>query len=157
VCARVLQREYAGMSIDTYLIEYYISLGVSRKFAQKPNMLRPEHVLPLCSISTLFRACMSLVNLHASCIVSHHLFTIIYIIRVTNIINIAQTILKSQYRIFNNRQICRQHRGIDAQESGSCCSGGVWEDNGMCSALQVCKCVYGMYGSLVFSVRWGAK
>jgi hypothetical protein len=26
---------------------------------------------------------------------------------VTNIINIAQTILKSQYRIFNNRQISR--------------------------------------------------
>jgi hypothetical protein len=134
------------MSIDTYLIEYYISLGVSRKFARKPNMLRPEHVLPLCPISTLFRACMSLVNLHASCIVSHHLFTIIYRIRVTNFINIAQTILKSQYRIFNNRQICRQHRGIDVQESDSCCSGGVWEDNGMCSALQVCKCVYGLYG-----------
>jgi hypothetical protein len=59
------------MSIDTYLIGYYISLGVWRKFAQKPNMLRPEHVLPLCPISTLFCACMSLVNLHASCIVSH--------------------------------------------------------------------------------------
>jgi hypothetical protein len=71
-------------------------------------MLRPEHVLLLCPISTLFCACMSLVNLHVSCIVSHHLFTIIYRIRVTNIINIAQTILKNQYRIFNNRQICRQ-------------------------------------------------
>ena len=108
MCARVLQREYARMSIVIYLIESYIFLGVWRKFARKPNMLRPEHVLPLCPISTLFRACMSLVNLHASCIVSHHLFTIIYRIRVTNIINIAQTILKSQYRIFNNRQICRQ-------------------------------------------------
>jgi hypothetical protein len=81
---------------------------VWRKFARKPNMLRPKHVLLLCPISTLFRACMSLVNLHASCIVSRHLFTIIYRIRVTNIISIAQTILKSQYRIFNNRQICRQ-------------------------------------------------
>jgi hypothetical protein len=108
VCARALQREYAEMSIDTYLIESYISLGIWRKFARKPNMLRPEHVLPLCPINTLFRACISLVNLHTSCIVSHHLFTIIYRIRVTNIINIAQTILKSQYRIFNNRQICRQ-------------------------------------------------
>jgi hypothetical protein len=96
------------MSIDTYLIGSYISLGVWRKFARKPNMLRPEHVLPLCPINTLFRTYMSLVNLHASCIVSHHLFNIIYIIRVTNIINITQTILKSQYRIFNNSQICRQ-------------------------------------------------
>jgi hypothetical protein len=108
VCARALQREYDGISIDTYLIRSSISLGVWRKFARKPNMLRPEHVLPLCSISTLFRACMSLVNLHVSCIVSHHLFTIIYRICVTDIINIAQTILKSQYRFFNNRQICRQ-------------------------------------------------
>jgi hypothetical protein len=96
------------MSIDTYLIGSYISLGVWRKFARKPNMLRPEYVLPLYPINTLFRACMSLVNLHASCIVSHHLFTIIYRIRVTNIIYIAQTILKSQYIIFNNRQIYRQ-------------------------------------------------
>jgi hypothetical protein len=96
------------MSIDTYLIGSYSFLEVWRKFARKPNMLRPEHVLPLCPISTLFRACMILANLHASCIVSHHLFTIIYRICVTNIINIAQTILKSQYRIFNNRQICRQ-------------------------------------------------
>jgi hypothetical protein len=96
------------MSIDTYLIGSYIFLEVWRKFAQKPNILRPEHVLLLCPISTLFHACMSLVNLHASCIVSHHLFTIIYRIRVTNIINITQTILKSQYRIFNNSQICRQ-------------------------------------------------
>ena len=43
VCVRTLQREYAGMSIDTYLIESYISLEVWRKFARKPNMLRPEH------------------------------------------------------------------------------------------------------------------
>jgi hypothetical protein len=50
-------------------------------------MLRPEHVLPLCPISTLFRTCMSLVNLHVLCIVSHHQFTIIYIICVINIIN----------------------------------------------------------------------
>jgi hypothetical protein len=98
-----LQREYARMSIDTYLIESYIFLEVWRKFARKPNMLRPEHELPLCPINTLFRACMSLTNLHASCIVS-----IIYRIRVTNIINIAQTILKSKYRIFNNWQIYRQ-------------------------------------------------
>jgi hypothetical protein len=69
-------------------------LGVWRKFARKPNMLRPEHLLPLCPISTLFRAYMSLVNLHASYIVSHHLFTIIYRIRVTNIINNTQTIFK---------------------------------------------------------------
>jgi hypothetical protein len=41
-------------------------------------MLRPEHVLTLCPISTLFRACMSLVNLHVLYIVSHHLFTVIY-------------------------------------------------------------------------------
>jgi hypothetical protein len=95
------------MSIDTYLIGSSIFLGVQRKFARKPNMLRPEHVLPLCPISRLSRACMSLVNLHVSCIVFHYLFTIIYRIRVTNIINIAQTILKSQYRIFNNRQISR--------------------------------------------------
>jgi hypothetical protein len=40
-------------------------------------MLRPEHVLLMCPISTLFRACMSLANLHASYIVSHHLFNII--------------------------------------------------------------------------------
>jgi hypothetical protein len=108
MCARTLQREYARMSIDTYLIGSYIFLEVWRKFARKPNILRPKHVLPLCPISTLFRACMSLVNLHASCIVSHHLFTIIYRICVPNIINITQTILKSQYRIFNNSQICRQ-------------------------------------------------
>jgi hypothetical protein len=44
-------------------------------------MLRPEHELPLCPISTLFRAYMSLANLHVSCIVS-----IIYKIRVTNAI-----------------------------------------------------------------------
>jgi hypothetical protein len=91
------------MSIDTYLIESYIFLEVWRKFARKPNMLRPENELPLCPISTLFRACMILANLHVSCIVS-----IIYRICVTNIINISQTILKSQYRIFHNRQICRQ-------------------------------------------------
>jgi hypothetical protein len=41
VCARALQREYAEMSIDTYLIGSYIFLEVWRKFAQKPNMLRP--------------------------------------------------------------------------------------------------------------------
>jgi hypothetical protein len=91
------------MSIGSYSF-----LEVWRKFARKPSMLRPEHVLPLCPISTLFRACMSLANLYASGIVFHHLFTIIYKICVTNIINIAQTILKSQYIIFNNRQICRQ-------------------------------------------------
>jgi hypothetical protein len=96
------------MSIDTYLIGSYSFLEVWIKFARKPNMLRPEHVLPLCPINTLSRACMSLTNLQASCIVFHHLFTIIYRICVTNIINIAQTILKSQYRIFNNSQICRQ-------------------------------------------------
>jgi hypothetical protein len=83
-------------------------LGVWTKFARKPNMLKPEHVLPLCPINTLFCAYMSLVNLHALCLVFHHLFTIIYRICVTNIINIAQTILKSQYIIFNNRQTCRQ-------------------------------------------------
>jgi hypothetical protein len=56
------------MSIDTSdRILYFF--GVWRKFARKPNMLRPEHVFLLCPISTLFRACMSLVNLHASCIV----------------------------------------------------------------------------------------
>jgi hypothetical protein len=103
VCARALQREYTRMIIDTYLIGFYIFLEVWRKFARKPNMLRPEHELPLCPISTLFHACMSLANLHVSCIVS-----IIYRICVTNIINITQPILKSQYRIFNNRQICRQ-------------------------------------------------
>jgi hypothetical protein len=37
------------MNIDTYLIESYIFLGVWRKFARKPNMLRSEHVLSLCS------------------------------------------------------------------------------------------------------------
>jgi hypothetical protein len=68
--------------------------GVWRKFARKPNMLRPEHLLLFCPISTLFRAYMSLVNLHASCIVSHHLFTIIYKICVTNIINITQTVFE---------------------------------------------------------------
>jgi hypothetical protein len=108
VCACALQREYDGINIDTYLIGSSILLEVWRKFAQKPNMLRLEHVLPLCPINTLFRACTSHVNLHVSCIVSHYLFTIINRIRVTNIIDIAQTILKSQYRIFNNRQICRQ-------------------------------------------------
>ena len=151
---------YVGMSIDIYLTGSSSSLGIWRKACSEAKHVKTWSCAALVSliiISTLFDACMSLVNLHASCIVSHHLFTIIYRICVPNIINIAQTILKSQYRIFNNRQICRQHRGIDAQESGSCCSGGVWEDNGMCSALQVCKCVYGMYGSLVFSVRWGAK
>ena len=71
MCARALQREYSGMSINTYLIKSYSFLEVWRKFARKPNMLRPEHVLPLCPISTLFRACMSLANLHASCIVSY--------------------------------------------------------------------------------------
>jgi hypothetical protein len=111
VCAPALQREYAEMSIDTYLIGSYISLGSGESLLGKPNMLRPEHVLPLCPISTLLRACMSLVNLHASCIVSHHLFTIIYIIRVINIINIAQTILKSQYRIFN-----KEHKGYGHSE-----------------------------------------
>jgi hypothetical protein len=44
------------MSIDTYLIGSYIFLEVCRKFARKPNMLRPDHELPLCPISTLFRA-----------------------------------------------------------------------------------------------------
>jgi hypothetical protein len=43
-------------------------LGVWRKFVWKPNMLRLEHVLSLCPMSTLFRACMSLVSLHASCL-----------------------------------------------------------------------------------------
>jgi hypothetical protein len=68
-------------------------------------MLRPDHVLPLCPISRLFLACMSLVICMIRA-VSHLLFTIIYRILVTNIINIAQTILKSEYIIFNNRQIC---------------------------------------------------
>jgi hypothetical protein len=40
-------------------------------------MLRPEHVYDMQRLG-LERACMSLVNLHVSCIVSHHLFTIIY-------------------------------------------------------------------------------
>jgi hypothetical protein len=40
------------MSIDTYLSGSYIFLGIWRKFVRKPNMLRPEHVLPLCPIST---------------------------------------------------------------------------------------------------------
>jgi hypothetical protein len=99
------------------------------------SLLGNQHVktwasVTLVPISTLLRACMSVVNLYVSCIVSHHLFTITYIIRVTNIINIAQTILKCQYRIFNNRQICRQSyinlilwaQQTLKQEMGSCWS-----------------------------------
>jgi hypothetical protein len=49
-------------------------------------------LVPLSIISTMFRVCMSLVNLHVS---SHHQFTMMYKIRMINIINIAQIILKS--------------------------------------------------------------
>jgi hypothetical protein len=76
------------MSIDTYLIGSYIFFGGLEKVCSEAKHIK-THELPFCPISTLFRACMSLANLHASCIVS-----IIYRIRVTNIINIAQTILK---------------------------------------------------------------
>jgi hypothetical protein len=129
VCARALHREYTGMSIDTYLIGSYISLGSGE------SLLGSQHVktwasVTLVPISTLLRACMCVVNLYVSYIVSHHLFTITYIIRVTNIINIAQTILKCQYRIFNSRQICRQSyinlilwaQQTLKQEMGSCWS-----------------------------------
>lgn len=73
VCARALQRKYAVMNIDTYMIESYISLRSGESLLGSQTCQDSGHVLPLCPISTLFRACMSLVNLHTSRIVFHRI------------------------------------------------------------------------------------